>query len=47
MTSPAARLSARPLGFLFDPASLAGLWANLSLLGTAASLLLGGAALFC
>ena len=33
-------------GFL-DPASLAGLWTGLSLLGAAAALLLGGAALSC
>jgi len=41
-------LDARSLvHFGLDPASLAGLWANVSLLGVAATLLLGGAALHC
>ncbi|WP_167772488.1 hypothetical protein [Ramlibacter henchirensis] len=44
-----ASLQARTVAHfgVFDPATLAGLWSSLSLLGAAASLLLGGAALSC
>jgi hypothetical protein len=45
MTSLQARSLAH-FEFL-DPASLAGLWTNVSLLGAAATLLLGGAAFHC